>query len=94
MRTAELVDRLPLRHHNFVRLAMASQIAYAVTFGAPADGRCLNEVHARSIGRSIAWLVDELSAAFPGESWYRIEVDEVEIPHTAEDLLRLIPPSE
>ncbi len=94
METREVVERLPYAHHNFVRLAMARLITRAVTFGAPPPGRCSDECYARSAGQALAWLVDELAEAFPRERWYRFDVDSIEIPATAEALLRLVPGSQ
>jgi hypothetical protein len=94
METREVVERLPYAHHNFVRLAMARLMTRAVTFGAPPPGRCSEECYARSAGQALAWLVDELAEAFPGERWYRFDVESIEIPATAEALLRLVPGSQ
>lgn len=91
LETREIVERLPRAHHDFVRRAMAQQIARAVTFGAPPRGRCPDECHARSAGRTLSWLANELSAAFPQEAWYRFDVESFEIPRTAAELLRRLP---
>ncbi len=91
MGTREVVERLPHAHHDFVRLAMARQMSRAVTFGTPLPGRCPEECHARSAGQALAWLADELAEAFPHESWYRLDVESIEIPTTAEELLLLVP---
>jgi hypothetical protein len=91
METREIVERLPKAHHDFVRLAMARQIARAVTFGAPPPGRCPDECHARSAGQTLSWLADELAEAFPHEAWYKLEVELIEMPRTAEEFLQLVP---
>jgi hypothetical protein len=91
MGTREVVERLPHAHHDFVRVAMARQMYRAVTFGTPPPGQCPEECHARSAGQALAWLADELAEAFPDESWYRLDVESIEIPSTAEELLRLVP---
>lgn len=91
METKEVVERLPHAHHDFVRMAMARQMSRAVTFGAPPPGRCPEERHARSAGQALAWLADELAEAFPHENWYRLDVESIEVPGTAEELLRLVP---
>lgn len=90
MQTSEVVQLLPVGHHDFVRLAMARHISRAVLFALPAVGRCPEERYARVAGQTHAWVVNQLSQAFPTENWFRFMpvADGVPIPDTADELLR------
>lgn len=91
MRTSEVVELLPAGNHDFVRLAMARHIALAVLFALPAVGCCAEERYARVAGRTHAWVVGQLSEAFPAEDWFRPDIETVSIPDTADELLRQLP---
>jgi hypothetical protein len=94
METREVVELLPAVHHGFVRSAMARQISRAVTFGSAEPGRCPDDDRALMAGRTLSWLADQLSAAFPSETWFKLEVGSVEIPATVDEFLRHIPTGE
>lgn len=91
LQTSEVVEMLPRGHHDFVRQAMARQISRAVTFSLPINSSGADEHHARQAGRTLSWIADQLSNAFPSESWFKPKVPAMWIPNTIEEFLREVP---
>lgn len=90
---AEVVELLPVKDHDFVRVELARQLCRAETFGSPRYGGRLSDRQALLAGRTRSWATAELEAAFPGESWFEIDEPEIWIPATADELLARMPPS-
>lgn len=87
LRTSEVVDLLPIDHHDFVRAAMARQLCRAISFGKPSSGRCPDDKDAQIAGRTLTWVNQELADAFPAEGWFRQERPSVRMPSTIEEFL-------
>jgi hypothetical protein len=94
LQTREVVEMLPDAQHDFVRRAMALQLTRAYTYICSPASTCFEETRARIGGRTCMWVTEQLVEAFPSESWFRPRIESVDIPDTAEELLReLLPPA-
>jgi hypothetical protein len=87
LRTSEVVDLLPIDHHDFVRGEMARQLCRAISFSKPLFGTCAHDEDAQIAGRTLSWVNRELADAFPAEGWFRQERPSVQMPNTIEEFL-------
>lgn len=91
LQTRDVVEMLPISYHDFVRSAMAMQLARAYTYIRPPANTCFEETRARIGGRTCTWITGQLVEAFPSESWFRLRIEAVDIPDTADEFLRELP---